>query len=383
MAIIPAFFLERPFGFMRLSPILSLYIGRQFLMAFLGALGVIMGLIFLFDVIELMRRASTHGDVPFQFILLMALYKLPQMVQLILPFAVMIGAMTCFWTMTRSRELVVTRSAGISAWQFLTPVMIVVLGIGVINVTAFNPLAAKLYQRYEQMQDQMALRGNNNPLLVGESGLWLREMHGDQQVVVHANAVRQDGFDLKLREVSVFVSDEHEHFIYRIEAALGQLENGYFHLTKTVLLRPGRPVEEHEFDDFATQLTLAKIQDNFASPESVSFWELPGFISFFESAGFSANRQKLYFQSLLASPLLLCAMVLVAAVFSLRPDMRSGGLMGRVIGGIVSGFVFYFFSKVIYALGMSSTLPVALAAWTPALVTGLVGMGILFHLEDG
>ncbi|MDR3435879.1 LPS export ABC transporter permease LptG [Telmatospirillum sp.] len=369
---------------MRLSPILSLYICRHFVMAFFGALGVIMGLIFLFDVIELMRRTATHSDIGFNVILEMALFKLPQMVQLILPFAVMIGAMTAFWTMTRSRELVVTRSVGVSAWEILTPVLIVVLIIGVVNVTAFNPLAATLYKRYERLQDQMLLRGGAaSPLQVGENGLWLRESHGDEQVVVHANAVRQEGYDLRLREVSVYVSSAGENFLYGIEASLGQLDKGFFHLTEVSILRPGRPVEFVPTYDFATQLTLGKIQDNFASPETISFWELPGFISFFESAGFSANRQKLYFQSLLSSPLLLMAMVLVAAVFSLKPNLRSGGILARLVGGVVSGFVFYFFSKVVYALGLSASLPVVLSAWTPPIVTGLVGLGALFHLEDG
>lgn len=368
---------------MRFSPILSLYICRQFLLAFFGALAVIMGLIFLFDVIELMRRTAAHTEVGFGILLEMALFKLPQMAQMILPFAVMIGAMTSFWTMTRSRELVVTRSAGISAWEILAPVMGAVLLIGIVNVCAFNPMAATLYKRYEQLQDQMLLRGGDSPLVVGESGLWLRETHGDEQVVVHANAVRQEGFDLRLREVSVYVSDPNEHFLYGVEAALGKLENGYFHLTDAHVLRPGRPVDNFPEYNFATQLTLAKIQNNFASPETISFWELPGFINFFESAGFSANRQKLYFQSLLSSPLLLIAMVLVAAVFSLKPNLRSGGIMGRLVGGVVSGFVFYFFSKVVYALGLSATLPVVLAAWTPPIVAGLFGLAALFHLEDG
>ncbi len=367
---------------MRFSPILSLYIVRHFLAAFAAALGVIMGLIFLFDVIELLRRAATHGNAGFDVILEMALFKLPQMVQQVLPFAVMIGAMTAFWAMTRSRELVVTRSAGVSAWEFLGPVTVAAFLIGMVDVTVFNPVAAILYQRYETMQDQMLLRGGN-PLSVGESGLWLREVHQGEEVVVHANAVRQEGYDLYLREVSVFVTDADARFLYSIEASLAKLDAGTFHLTEANLLRPGRPVEHFPSYDFPTQLTLAKIQDNFASPETISFWQLPGFIHFFESAGFSANRQKLYFQSLLSSPVLLVAMVLLAAVFSLKPNLRSGGLMTRLVGGVVAGFVFYFFSKVVYALGLSATLPVALAAWTPALVAGLFGLAALFHLEDG
>lgn len=371
---------------MRFSPILSLYIGRHFVGALAGAMGVIMGLIYLFDVIELLRRTATRGDATFPQILELAFYKLPQMIQVIMPFGVMVGAMVCFLVLTRSRELVVTRSAGVSAWEILAPVLGIVLMLGVVNVTAFNPLSAALYLRYERLQDQMALRGNSSTegtIQVGEAGLWLREVQPDQVILVHANAVRQEGFELKLREVSVLVSGLDGTFRYRLEAVLGTLADHRFRLTDVRLLRAEHPVQPFATYEVPTELTLARVQDNFTSPETMSFWQLPGFIAFFEAAGFSANRQKLYFQSLLSSPLLLCAMVLVAAVFTLRPDTRSGGLMVRLICGVVSGFVFYFFSRVVYALGLSATLPVILSAWTPALVAGLIGLAALFHLEDG
>ena len=368
---------------MRFSLLLSWYISRRFLGAFFGALGVIMGLIYLFDAVELLRRAATHGDAGLSVILEMALFKLPNMVQIILPFAVMIGAMITFWNMTRSRELVVARSAGISAWQFLTPVLTMALVIGVFNVTAFNPLAATLYKRYQKLEDTVMMRNNGNPLLVGETGLWLRETHANDQMVLHAAAVRQEGFDLVLRQVSVYISDPDTHFLYGIEARTGGLKDGQFHLQDANLFKPGVPVEHFDHYEFPTQLTMARVQDNFAVTETLSFWQLPGFIHFFESTGFSAGRQKLYYQSLLASPLLLLAMVLVAAVFSLKPNLRSGGILSRVVGGVVAGFVFYFFSKVIYALGLSATLPASLAAWAPTVVAGLFGSAALFHLEDG
>jgi lipopolysaccharide export system permease protein len=368
---------------MRFSILLSWYICRRFLGAFFGSLGVIMGLIYLFDVVELTRRAATHGDAGLSVILEMALFKLPQMVQIILPFAVMIGTMIAFWTMTRSRELVVTRSAGISAWQFLTPVLLVALVIGIFNVTAFNPLAATLYRRYEKLEDTVLMRNGGTPLLVGETGLWLRETHQDNQMVLHAVAVRLEGFELLLRQVSVYISDADTHFLYGLEANTATMKDGQFHLNDANLFRPGSPVEHFDHYDFPTQLTMERVQDNFASPETISFWQLPSFIHFFESTGFSANRLKLYFQSLLASPLLLLAMVLVAAVFSLKPNLRSGGILIRVVGGVVTGFVFYFLSKVVYALGLSSTLPASLAAWAPTVVATLFGSAALFHLEDG
>ena len=368
---------------MRFSLLLSWYICRRFSGAFFGALGVIMGLIYLFDVVELMRRAATHGDASLSIILEMALFKLPNMVQVILPFAVMIGAMVVFWNMTRSRELVVARSAGISAWQFLTPVLLVALAIGVFNITLFNPMAATLYKRYQKLEDSVLMRNGGNPLLVGEAGLWLRETHQNDQMVLHAVGVRQEGFELLLRQVSVYISDSDTHFVYGIEARTGAMKDGQFRLQDANLFRPGVPVEHFDHYEFATQLTMARVQDNFATPETMSFWQLPSFINFFESTGFSASRQKLYFQSLLATPFLLLAMVLVAAVFSLKPNLRSGGILMRVVGGVVAGFVFYFISRVIYAYGLSQTLPASLAAWAPTAVASLFGSAALFHLEDG
>jgi len=368
---------------MRLSPLLSLYIGRSFLRAFLSALGTMMGLVLLFDIIELLRRSATHGGAAFELIVELALLKLPQMMELILPFAVMVGAMACLWSLTRSRELVVARSSGVSAWQFLAPLLVAALVIGAINVTSFNPLAAVLYQKFERLQDQLALRGTDNPLLVGEGGLWLRENHGNEQMVVHASAVRQERYVLKMRDVTVYITDDVGRFLYRVDGALAELRDGAIHLSEARIMRPGESVTRQDTYSFPTELTLARIQDNFASPETISFWDLPGFIRFFESAGFSASRQRLYFQSLLASPLLLCGMVLVAAAFSVTPNLRSGGTLIRLVGAAGAGFTFYFFSKVVYALGMSATLPVSLAAWTPPLMTGLASVGALFHLEDG
>lgn len=367
---------------MRFSPILSVYVGRHFLVACLTVLAFLMGLILLFDLIELLRRAAARPDATISQVLGMGLLKLPQMLHLVLPFAVMIGGMVAFWRLTRSHELVVARAAGVSVWQVLTPALAIVLLLGVIEITVFNPFAAALYARYETMQDDLLLR-HSNPLTVSQNGLWLREVQDGRVTVVHAAQVAQEAAELRLRDVSVFAFDEQERFDHRIEAAAARLSDGHFDLQRAWLMHPGKASVYLVDYRLPTTLTLARIQDNFASPETMSFWELPGFIRFFENAGFSAHRQKLYWQSLLAFPLLLCSMVLIAAIFSLRPNMRGGGILFRLVGGVSAGFLFYFFSKLVYAMGLSATLPLALAAWSPPVVTSLVGLASLFHLEDG
>lgn len=367
---------------MRLSPVLSSYIARQFASAFGSVLLVILGIILLFDMIELLRRTAGRADLGIGLVLLMSMLKLPQMLHTVLPFAVMIGAMISFWRLTRTHELVVARSAGISAWQFIAPLLMVVGAFGVFEITAFNPMAAAMYGRYEKLQDEM-INSRKTAFDLSEVGLWLREPHDDGEMVVHSQDVRQEGLKLFLKDPQIFIYDKPDHFFRRISAESSTLIDGVFDMQRAWVMEGGKPSTFVETMRIPTQLTLDRIHDNFASPETLSFWQLPGFIRFFERAGFTASKHRLYLQSLLASPLLYCGMVLLAALFSLKPNNRSGGLTSRVAAGVATGFTVYFFSKVVYAFGLSSTLPQALAAWTPAVFASLVGLGGLFHLEDG
>jgi lipopolysaccharide export system permease protein len=367
---------------MRLSLTLSTYIGRQFLLAFASALLVIAGVILLFDVIELIRRAAGRGDLGIAALLGMALLKLPQMVHMVMPFAVMIGAMLSFWRLTRTHELVVARASGVSAWEFLAPVVTAAVLIGVVEVTAVNPLGAAMYARFEKLQDEILLN-KTGVFDLSEIGLWLREGDGARQVVVHAEDVRQESLTLHLKDVQIFLYDGPDHFAKRLSAASGILADGAFLLSDVWSMEGGKPSQHLDHVRLPTELTLERVHDNFASPETMSFWQLPTFIAFFERAGFAATKHRMHFQALLASPLLYAAMVLVAALFSLKPNMRAGGLLSRVGGGVAAGFSIYLFSKVIFAFGLSSTLPQALAAWSPALVAALIGTSGLFYLEDG
>ena len=75
-------------------------------------------------------------------------------------------------------------------------------------------------------------------------------------------------------------------------------------------------------------------------------------------------------------------MVLIAATFSLRLTRR-GGTVLLGIAGVLTGFLLFVLSNLVQALGLGASLPAALAAWTPAGVSLLLGAAMLLHLEDG
>src|ERR1700742_614694 len=132
--------------------VLQRYFGRQYLLWFLIFLSALSGIVFLFEVAELMRRAGSRSDVGFNIILEMGVYKLPETIERILPFVVLFSGLFTFWRLTRSQELVIARSVGISAWQFMRPALVVTLVFALVNIAIINPAGAVMNARYRAME---------------------------------------------------------------------------------------------------------------------------------------------------------------------------------------------------------------------------------------
>lgn len=368
---------------------LSLYIGRQFFAAIGYTLLVIFILIGLVQLIEIVREASdTQGGIPFATILEMALLRLPSTAQKIYPFAILIGGMISLSRLTRSHELIVARAAGVSVWQFLLPGVIAAMAIGTLIVLVLSPLSAAMLKRYD-MLEQRYITKRESILTISPSGLWLRqversplEFNGRRigEYILHARTIEQN--TLNLKGVIFFIFDTNKKFIGRIDGDRGRLSDGVWTVEQARIATPGVPIVTEPSYILKTDLSIEQIQDSFADPETLSFWQLPGFISVLETSGFPALRHKLYLYSQLALPLLLAGMVLIGALFSLSLPRR--GRTGMLIVlGIVTGFAFYFLSNLVYAFGASGSLPPWLAAWAPSLVAMMAGAALLLHYEDG
>jgi lipopolysaccharide export system permease protein len=176
--------------------------------------------------------------------------------------------------------------------------------------------------------------------------------------------------------------DDDDRFLRRIDAESAKLENGAWQMQNAISNTPegtGRKLPAYALP---TDLTAHQIEESFASPDTMSFWTLPGFIRTLESTGFDATRLKIHFQGLLSQPVLFAAMILIAACVSLRPP-RQGGTLILMIAGVFLGFAVFFMSSFLSALGASHQIPAVLAAWAPALVAFLLGITVMLSLEDG
>ena len=357
--------------------VLQRYLGRQYLLWFLVFLGSLSGIVFLFEIAELMRRAGGRPDVGFGLLLKMGVYKLPETIEHILPFVVLFSGLFTFWRLTRTQELIVARSVGISAWQFMAPALTVTLAFALLNVTIINPTGAVMNARYRALEMHYLERVPT--LELTGAGLWLRQNDGQKRYLLHADHIDMD--PLTLTPLMAIIYDENNNYLGRVDAAQAVLKDGAWDVPDAWLNMDKQPTQHVDDWKLPTTLSLAKIQESMALPSTISFWELPRFIRSLKAIGLPQTRHQLEFESLLAQPLLLCSMVFFAASFALRMNRR-GGVTAMIVAGVMLGSGFFMLNNLVNALGANQTLPVMLAAWTIPTVAIVLSNAALLHLEN-
>lgn len=358
---------------------LTRYFAGQFLATAVAVFAGIFVLVILVDYIELMRRVSNvpGSTASALFVAQTSLYRVPQVIERLMPFCVLIGAMSTFLTLSRRLELVVARAAGVSAWQFVMPAAGMALVLGLLATALYNPLSAALQERSKYMEAELfgATAG-----VQPAQGFWISQATADGQAIINAAGSQNQG--QRLTGVTIFRFTQEGRFAERIEAREATLETGYWNLLDARSYGNETPPVAHESLQLPTSLTPTQVRESFATPETVSFWELPGYISANRRSGLAFAGYRLQFHKLLAQPFMLAAMVFLAAAVSLR-FFRFGGVQKMVLSGILAGFLLYVLSKVTEDLSKAELLNPVAAAWLPVCMGGLVGFVALLYQEDG
>jgi len=358
---------------------LGRYFAGRFVISALGVFASIFVLLVLVDYIEMVRKTSGLASASAIIVAETSLFRVPQLLEKMMPFCILIGAMTCYLALSRRLELVVARAAGVSAWQFIAPALASSLLLGILATTAYNPMSANLRELSKQMDAELFGSAPGGGIQ-DASGFWINQVNTDGQVIINAARSEQQG--VRLTGLTLFRFDNDYQFKERIEAREATLEDGYWRFKSVRRYSlDGPPVDQDSFS-LATSLTPAQVRNSFSTPETVSFWQLPGYIRSSESSGFATAGYRLQYHKLIAQPFLLAAMVMLAASVSLR-FFRFGGVQKMVLSGVGAGFLLYVLSKVTEDLSKAELMHPIAAAWLPVLVGGLTGFLALLYQEDG
>ena len=366
--------------------ILSYYIGLKYLSHFFWSFLSLFFLILLVDGSDQLISMSSQG---YSIILGLknAVIRSPIHIIETLPLIVMLGSLTCFLSLTRSNELIITRSSGRSAIRILFFPIVITVIIGILGTSVGNPLVSVSIKSSENLLEELGIK-QKSFLSVSSDGIWLREADKDKQIVVQSNRTNASGTELF--DLTLFEFDGEDNLKKRISAERGSISNKHWELKKVSVWKyaPQKDlISDFEYKEIntlslSTNLSQDQILNSFSDPRSINFWSIPDFIKKLEISGFSATRHKLFYQNELSRPLFLIAMMLIGATFAMRYTRFSqAGLL--ILISVLVGFVLFSLERVAITLGEAQQIPILLAAYGPPTIGILVSLGLLLHLEDG
>ncbi|PRD45910.1 LPS export ABC transporter permease LptG [Phyllobacterium phragmitis] len=357
-------------------------LGRYFFMRYvkitLYFLLGIFALALLLDFTENAGKLSALPDYSVLGALGISAMRIPFIMQEMIPFVALFSAMSTLISLNRKYELVVARSVGVSAWQFLLPACFGAFLFGLATILLLNPLAAYGFSKAEEIQASWTSGKVTD--VSAQRVPWLRQKTDEGETIIGAKSILDRGATLVDATFIVFGSDK--TIKERFDAKTAQLKDGYWQLNDVRRFALAEEPQKIASMRIATQLRPEFVEEKLAAPQTIPFFELRRKIEVAKSFGYSANAFDMQFQSLLALPALLMAMTLIAATVSLK-FVRFGQSGTMILGGVIAGFVLYVVTVLVKAFGTAGFVPPFVAAWVPVLIAMFFGVSFLLHKEDG
>ena len=357
-------------------------LGRYFFMRYIVLtfwffIGVA-AIIFIVSFTEISGQIGSEIDNATAMALTIAALQTPMIMQQAVPFIGLVSGIVTLMALNRKYELVVARAAGISAWQFLTPICLGAFAYGLATLFVLNPIASVGFERAQSLETDARSGGRASSSRPDTP--WIKQRTDEGETIIGAQTVLQQG--LELADATFLRIGDDGEISERIDAQRAYLRDGYWEIARAQRIRDGAPPESVEEMRIATNLVPEYVLERLVRPEMIPIYELPRKIAAARSFGLRADAFATHFHSLVALPALLVTMALIAATVSMR-FARMGQSATIILGGVLAGFLLYVVSVLVKAFGSAGFVPPVVAAWFPVLVAGFFGVTFLLYKEDG
>ena len=365
--------------------ILYKYFTKELLQFFLFALFSLIILIFFIDLIELFRRSSnkigvTHlQKASFYDVIGMATLKIPSNIEKILPFASLLGSITCFNQWRKKNYYIVSRTFGISLWKITSPALVTFFIIGLTSIILLNPLSAILNKKYNTLQTIYFGQKNLKTFTFDTKGFWIKEISGNKQLIINASKINDVSNILK--NVNIFVFDKEKNFQQRLTADVANFSKNTLNLYDVNLISRTDKLKNIKKYTFPVKSKSSDFNVAINKPETIFILDLPEYIFKMQKYGLNVSRHLLHFFRLVCQPFLIISMILLSASLMLRSSERKVKV-DMVSITLIVGFSLYFIGDFIFALGSSEKLPPLLSGFGPTLIGLFSGCYLISEIDE-
>lgn len=355
---------------------LNRYICKTFLLWFVLVFFTVTLIISFFEMIDLTKRTMQH-DIPIGLLFQMAFLKLPKLLDSLLPSIAFFAALGCFLRLAQSQNFVIISSFGVSRFQLLSGLSIVVILLGALNIIVIDPIRSVLFERMVILEERL-FQKKPYSISFTDTGLWLKENLPNSKNIIYAKHfnVTKKKFD----NLIIFEFNKEGEILRRVDAETATLTEASWHMDKVSIVSNYKQENVQNYKE-PTTITMEQIQQSTAPPETIPFIQMPAFIKMLEESGLNASSYKMLWHQQIAKIGMMISLIFLASSFCMTSTRsKSFGVVFAV--SIIFSFIMHFFQQIIYAFGLAHKIPIIAAAWIPTFVTFISAYWFHIVLDD-
>jgi lipopolysaccharide export system permease protein len=340
------------------------------------------GFVALLQIFDLLNSADDvigrHGS--WSAVARYAMLRLPELAAFILPFAMLIATLLMLAKLARNNEIMALKSSGLSFYRLLLSLIPVTLLIGALHFLISDqvvPRTAQALHEWDAAADaSQAAQGNQRRGDDGP-GVWVR----DGSSFIHLDSIVAEGTELR----GVTINERDDNVLTRrLLAKRAVFDSTGWRLFDVQILSlvegaDRRPELLAEMP-WQTSLTPGHLADLAADPAKLSLAEVWRFVASPDVGSRPVDFYQTWLLRKIAIPFVTLMMVLLAAPVA-QGMQRHGGLGTGLAVGVGIGFLYFVADGLLLALGEIGTIPPVVAAWSPTVLFGAIGVSVLLKIE--
>ena len=324
----------------------------------------------LFEEINFFKDLEVGINIP----IILSVLFVPSLLYNMFPFVILISGIWFFLKIKKTDEIIALKVSGISNFSIIIIPSIVSIILGILIITAFNPITSVLVKKYEIIKGSYE-KDQEYLAAITVNGIWIKEKNLNKNNIIRSSNLNNEN----LIRVTIYEFDKENNFVKRIEAKSANISSFNWILKDvTIIDADGNYLSSNISRlDYISMYDIQKIKSLYSNLDTISFWNLKNEIQLLEDRGYSTREMEAKFQRSFAFPFFLLSMVLLSGVFTLGMTFKENNWSYVFIAIITSVLIFYFndFSA---ALGKTEKLPILISVWMPIVIIFIFsGAGVI------
>jgi lipopolysaccharide export system permease protein len=281
-----------------------------------------------------------------------------------LPFILFLSSMWVLIKLKNNRDLLSLRTFGISNGKFIFLFSSIAFIIGLIILTALNPITSIAVKYYEDVKGSYDL-DKSHLASISANGIWIKEKIGKNINIIKSETIK-DNF---LINVSIYKFNENNLLVERTEAKQANIRD------TTWLIEDGYTIQfqdeniKNDFENliFYSTFNRDRLNSIYSNLDTISFYRLMTESKELVARGYNSKLLKEKKHFYLSLPFFLILMVWLSGIFTLNSNEKRQNAY-YVFLSIITCIVIFYFKSFSTALGTTEKIPLVLSVWSPVII---------------